>query len=224
MKTMPLSARRRTERGTKACRRLRQKGEIPVNLYGKVTRGGAAAAENLELAASAYDVVQLIGKHASFLDVSFEGRKEMAVVREVQRDAFGDDILHVDLVLIDPTKPVELPVDVVVKGEAKGQKSGGRLLVELRALHVSAIPEKFPSELVVQVDDLDIDGVLCVKDLKLPEGVTVHANPEQIVVHCLAPLTEEQLAAQSATSAAPGASEPEVIGKKKEEEGEGEGE
>lgn len=219
MKTVPLKARRRTEKGTRACRRLRRAGEIPVNLYGMTVKGEQKERENIELAASAYDVMQLIGKHASFLDVSFDGRTEMAVMREVQRDAFGDDVVHVDLVKIDPNRPVELAVDVVIRGEAKGQRSGGRLLVEVRQLHVSALPANMPTEIEAKVDDLDIDQALTVGQLQLPEGVTTSDDPEKIVVHVLAPLSEEELAAQATASTA-AAGEPEVIGKKKEEEGE----
>lgn len=216
MKTVPLKARRRTEKGTRACRRLRRAGEIPVNLYGLTTKDGARVHENIELAASAYDVMQLIGKHASFLDVSFDGRTEMAVLREVQRDAFGDDVLHIDLVKVDPNQPVELAVDVVVRGESKGQRSGGRLLLEARQIHVSALPANMPAEIEVKVDDLEIGQALTVGQLQLPEGVTAIDDPEKIVVHVLAPMTEEELAAQ-ATAATPAAGEPEVIGKKKEE-------
>jgi large subunit ribosomal protein L25 len=222
MKTLPLKARRRTDKGTDACRRLRRAGEIPINLYGKIVRGGESKNENLDLAASAYDVMQLIAKHASILDVSFDGRKEMAVVREIQRDAFGDDVLHVDMVMIDPTKPVELLVDVVLKGESKGAKGGGRLIVQLRQLMIKAVPAKIPSEIVAKVDDLDIDQTIVVKQLELPEGVTTSVNPEQIIVACLPPMTEEQLAAGTTGAApAPSSAEPEVIGKKKEDEEEG---
>lgn len=224
MKTMPLTARRRAEKGTKACRRLRRAGEIPINLYGAKEKDGKNVGESVELAASAYEVMQLIGKHASLLDVTFEGRKEMAVVREIQRDAFGDDVLHVDMVMIDPKKPLSLPVDIVIKGESKGQKSGGRLISQLRQLMIRAIPAKIPSELIANVENLDMNQALHVKDLQLPEGVTTAVNPEQIIVACLPPLTEEQLAAQSTATAAPSGTEPEVIAKGKVEEEGAEGE
>jgi len=218
MKTLPLKARPRTDKGTDACRRLRRAGEIPINLYGKISRNGDSKNENIQLAASAYDIMQLIAKHASILDVSFDGRKEMAVVREIQRDAFGDDVLHLDMVMIDPTKPVELAVDIVLKGEAKGSKGGGRLIVQLRQLMIRAIPAKIPSEIVAKVDDLEIDQVIMVKQLQLPEGVTTIVNPEQIIVACLPPMTEEQLAAGTTAATAPASSaEPEVIGKKEKE-------
>jgi large subunit ribosomal protein L25 len=224
MKTMPLTARRRAEKGTKACRRLRRAGEIPINLYGAKEKDGANHAESLELAASAYEIMQLIGKHASILDVTFEGRKEMAVVREVQRDAFGDDVLHIDMVMIDPKKPLSLPVDIVIKGESKGQKSGGRLISQMRQLVITAIPAKIPASIEANVESLDMNQALHVKDLQLPDGVTTSVNPDQIIIACLPPLTEEQLAAQSTTATPAGASEPEVIAKGKVDEEGAEGE
>jgi large subunit ribosomal protein L25 len=222
MKTVNLKARRRTEKGKRACRNLRRSGEIPVNLYGAIAKGGQTNRENYELAASAYDVMQLLGKHASLLDVTFDGKKEMAVVREVQRDAFGDDVLHIDLVMIDPSKPLELAVDLVLKGESKGKKSGGRMIQQLRQLIVRAVPAKIPAEIVANVEAMDINDTLHVRELQLPEGVTTTVNPEAIIVQCLPPMSEEELAAQSTAAAAPG--EPEVIAKGKAEEEGAEGE
>jgi large subunit ribosomal protein L25 len=219
MKTMPLTATARTERGTRACRKLRRSGEVPVNLYGTTGKGEARKAETHLLKASAYDIVQLINKHASLLDVKFEKRKELAIVREIQRDSFGDDVLHVDLEMVAADKAIEYPVDLVLKGEAKGQKSGGRIIAQLRQLVVKAIPAKIPQTIEVRIDDLEIDQSLLVKDLKLPEGVTTAVKAESVVVQCLPPQTEEQLAA--ATTATPTAgAEPEVIKKVKPEEGE----
>lgn len=219
MKTMPLTATLRTQRGTRACRKLRREGEVPVNLYGTTGKGEARKAETHLLKASAYDIVQLINKHASLLDVKFEKRKELAIVREIQRDSFGDDVLHVDLEMVAADKAIEYPVDLVLKGEAKGQKSGGRIIAQLRQLVVKAIPAKIPQTIEVRIDDLEIDQSLLVKDLKLPEGVTTAVKAESVVVQCLPPQTEEQLAA--ATTATPTAgAEPEVIKKVKPEEGE----
>jgi large subunit ribosomal protein L25 len=220
MKTQPLKARRRTEKGTRQCRKLRRSGEIPVNLYGSKISQGATALENNELAASAYDVMQLIAKHAALLEVSFEKRKELAVLREVQRDPMGDDVVHVDLVMVDANRPIELPVELAIKGDAKGARRGGRVLAEMRTVTVRALPAKIPQEIVVRVDDLDIDQDLKVKDLQLPEGVTVTNDPDMIVVHVLKPISEAELLAQQ-TSAAAAAGEPEIIGKKKEEGEEG---
>jgi large subunit ribosomal protein L25 len=153
-----------------------------------------------------------------------DGKKEMAVVREVQRDSFGDDVLHLDLVMIDPAKPLELAVDLVLKGESKGKKSGGRMIQQLRQLMVRAIPAKIPGEIVANVENMEINDTLFVKQLQLPEGVTTTMNPEAIIVQCLPPMSEAELAAQSTAAVAPGSAEPEVIAKGKTDEEGAEGE
>lgn len=217
MKTTTLKARPRKEKGTRACRKLRRAGEIPVNCYSATKKDGKTTHENLELAASAYDVMQILAKHGALLDLRIGGRKELAVMREVQRDSFGDDVLHVDLEMIDANEPIEFPVELVLRGEAKGQKAGGRLIAQMRSLVVRALPAKIPGEIAVKVDDLEIDQTIYVRDLTLPEGVTTKESADAVVVQCLPPQTEEQLAA-AVTAAAPGAAEPEVITKKKDDE------
>lgn len=220
MKTNLLKASERTARGTRACRKLRQSGFIPVNCYSAQEKDGKTSHETLSLQASAYDIMQILAKHGSLLDLQFGKRKELAVMREIQRDSFGDDVLHIDLQMIDANKPIEFPVDLILKGEAKGARTGGRLIAQLRQLVVKALPAKIPAEIIVKVDDLEIDMAVYVRDLKLPEGVTTAVSGDAVIVQCLPPLTEEQLASTT-TAAAPGAIEPELIVKpKKDEDGE----
>lgn len=220
MKTMLLKASERKARGTRACRKLRQSGFIPVNCYSASEKDGKTTHETLSLQASAYDVMQILAKHGSLLDLQLGKRKELAVMREIQRDSFGDDVLHIDLQMIDANKPIEFPVDLVLKGEAAGQRKGGRLIAQMRQLVVKALPAKIPAEILVVVDHLEIDMSIHLRDLKLPDGVTTTADLNAVVVQCLPPLTEEQMAATT-TAAAPGAAEPELIVKaKKEEDGE----
>ncbi len=216
MKTKTLTTRPRAERGSRACLKLRRGGEIPVNLY-KATQGdGPTQLVNHALAASAYDVMQLLAHHDALLEVAFGGGKELAVVREVQRDAFGDDVLHVDLQVIDATKPIAFEVELAFKGEAKGVRSGGRLMVQKRRLAIRALPSAIPESIEVRLDDLDIDQYLHVGELTLPAGVELDdEDPKGLVVHVAPAATEAELAAGAAASEG---AEPEVIGKPKEDE------
>lgn len=217
MKTMPLKARLRTEKGSRACKKLRRTGELPANLYGPREQDGRTVIDTWSLAVSAWDAVQLVEKRAWMVDVSFGKEHKLALVKQVQRDSFGDDLIHLDLAVIDPNKPVEVSVPLVFKGDAKGVKAGGgRLIAELRSLQVMALPKAIPEEIVVKVDHLEIDDAILVKDLTLPEGVTTELNPEQLVVQVLPPALLELEAAP----AAPGPAEPEVIGLKAKDEGE----
>lgn len=218
MKAVPLAARSRTEKGTRACRKLRQSGEIPANLYGAKQVDGKTQHENVPLAVSAYDVMQLIQRHQTVAEVSFGGRKELVQINEIQRDAFGDNVVHLDLHMIDVNKPIWGEVELVFKGDAKGVKSGGRLLVEMHALEVECLPANMPKEILVRVDDLDMHQGLHVRELTLPEGVTAVSPADLLVVH-VAPQGSDEVAALPTEGAA---AEPEVISKgKKEEEAEG---
>lgn len=215
MKTKQLNARVRTERGTRACRRLRAAGEIPANLFVAKKGEQGTTLENVALAISAYDMYQLIDQHASLLEVNFDGRKELVQVTEVQRDAFGDDVQHVDLHMIAADKPIHSEVEFVFKGDAKGVKAGGKLLREMKSIELEALPHLIPAEVMVRIDDLDINDSIHIEDLELPEGVTATGDARQLVVHVV-PAAEE--AEEEALPGSEAPSEPEVISKGKQDE------
>lgn len=215
MKTHKLQARPRSEKGTNACRKLRRSGEVPAVLYGARVTGDRKEAVNHQLAVSAYDLLQLLAAHSHLIEVSFAGQTELALLREVQRTSMGDDIVHVDFAMIDASKPFEVEVELVFKGEAKGLKAGGSLLTEMRNVKVEGLLRALPESVEVRVDDLDIGQAVHVRDLKLPEGVKCVHPEAQVVAHVVAPRGEEE-----APTAPAGPAEPEVISKGKKEEGE----
>jgi large subunit ribosomal protein L25 len=214
MKSYAINARTRTEKGTRACRRLRAGGEVPASLYG--LRGEQH--ESLPIAVSAYDITQAIGRLSTVLDVKLDGtRTELVHLSEVQRSTFGDDVVHVDLHIIDANKPMHGEVPLVFKGEAKGVREGGKLSVELHEIEVEALPRQMPREITVRVDDLVLNQALHVSDLQLPEGVKVLTAGSVVVAHVLEIV---EAAEPEAAAAEAGAAEPEVISKGKKEEGE----
>ncbi len=221
MKTMPLNARPRSQSGSRAVRKLRLAGEVPANLYGTILEGSNTKLVNQNLAVSAYEVQQLIDKHAQVLEVSYEDKKELVQLTEVQRDAFGDSILHVDLRIIDPNKPMKSTIGLIFKGEAAGTKTGGMLQTAVHTLDIVALPRDTPTEILVEVSALEIHDSIHVSDLTLPEGVTARTNAHQLIVQVVPPVAEEEEEpGDEAGDGAAASAEPEVIskGKKDEEE------
>lgn len=217
MKRAPIKARLRSdkERGTNACRKLRQAGEVPAILYGADKKEGQKTQlTSTPLAVSAYDLMQLIAHHHNVVEVQYGGNAELALIREVQRDVFGDDVLHVDMEMIDASEKITLTVELVFKGDAQGVKEGGRLQVDLHELEIEALPMAVPENIVVRVDELGMDQSLHVKELPLPEGVTAVTPGDQMVVQVVAVVEVEEPAEGEAT----GTAEPEVISKGKAEE------
>jgi len=227
MKAVPLKVRPRSEkeRGTRACLRLRKSGEIPASLYGAKKQDGATKLVHHDLAVSAYDVMQLLDTHASILDIDIEGEvaePHLALLKEVQRDVFGDDVLHIDLEMIDKDTPVEVTVQLEFKGDPKGAKEGGRVDIALHDLDVSALPRAMPDLITIRIDDLGVGDGIYVKDLDLPDGVSATVSPEQMVVQVVAQ-EEEAEEPEEGEGLEEAAAEPEVIGKDEDENTEGSG-
>jgi large subunit ribosomal protein L25 len=206
-----LSAKIRQERGTHAVRRMRREGFVPAVLYGH-------GQDTVHLALAADQVRQLI-QHGSKL-VDFKGDlAESALIREVQWDTFGAEVLHVDFTRVIAGELVEIKVAIVLRGEAVGSRAGGIIEHILHEVEIECPVSSLPDRLELNINTLEVGQSLHASDLPLPEGAKLLTDPERMVVHCVLPE-----AAPEEVPAVIEAGEPEVIGRKAEdEEEEGEG-
>lgn len=193
----------RKTRGTSHARRQRAAGQIPAILYGH-------GEENVSLSIVAEQVEMAI-RHGTHL-VELKGDvAQSALIRDVQWDPFGINVLHVDFARVQAGESVEVAVNVELRGEAPGTKSGGIIEHVLHELEidcpVSVIPDKFE----VKINSLELGGSIFAKDIELPEGAKLLTDADAVVVQCVQPaaMIEEEIPAVS--------EEPEIIGKKPEE-------
>jgi len=215
MREPVIHAERRTESGSQACRRLRRKGIIPGVVYGHGEKG-------VHIAMDAHDLAKSLHTGAHIFDLQLEGLPdEKVLVKELQYDSMGSDIVHVDLQRIALTETVEVSVPVVLVGHAIGVIHKGILDQPLKDLHVRCLATQIPNELRLVVTDIDIGMMRMVRDVPLPEGVVATNVPDQVVVTVHPPVAEEVAEAVEA-AVAEGAAEPEVIGGAKPEEEEAE--
>jgi len=141
------------------------------------------------------------GARRSFLTLVIKGMdgaevKKLAILKEVQRDALKDMLLHVDFQGIAMEEEIYMEVPVHVVGKAKGVEKGGVLEVNLREIEVKCLPEKLPSRIDVDVSDLDIGDAIHVGDLKI-EGVKILTDPDQAIVTVVPPTVEEEAAEEA---------------------------
>lgn len=206
-----LSVKVREQLGTRNSRRVRDAGLIPAILYGH----GEA---NVSLSIPKDEVSAVVRHGGRLVDLTGDVT-ETALIRQVQWDAFGINVIHVDLSRVSAGETVDITLPIEMKGTAPGSREGG--LVELVKHEarircpVLAIPEK----LLININDLHLDQVLELKAVTLPEGASLLTDPEEVVVHCVTPKEEVEPAAGAAE---PG--EPEVIARKKAEEGDADAE
>ncbi len=100
------------------------------------------------------------------MEIDFDGKKELAVLREVQYHPVREQILHIDFYRIAAGKPVAIAIPVRLSGNAEGVKVGGKLVLSARKLIVSALVENLPDEIVVDVTPLGVGKTIFVGDLK----------------------------------------------------------
>jgi large subunit ribosomal protein L25 len=206
--TVTLMAERRQSRGSQAARPLRRTGKVPGVLYGHKE-------ENISLAVSAEELTWAVRHGARVIDLQADGKTEKALIREIQFDHLGMEILHVDFARVSADERIQIEVRIELRGTAPGVTAGGLLEQPLHNLEIECPALSVPESIRVNVGELQIDGSIHVRDLKLPEGVTALTDADAVVVHVVAPAAEPEAAAAAEQA------EPEVIGRQAKEEEEG---
>ncbi len=206
MSSETLVVKKRDSVGTAASNRLRQTGYVPANLYGH----GEA---NVNLAVRA-DALNTIIHHGTKL-LSLTGDiSDTALLREVQWDAFGIEVLHVDLTRVSQTEMVEVTIPVELHGEAPGSNEGGQLSLVIHELTISCPASDIPEHLRINIGGLHLGQAIHAGEVTLPSGATMITPAHEVVVHVVRPAGMDE-AAESGLSV-----EPELIRKEKEEGGE----
>ena len=173
MKTIAITAAPRAEYGKKATKAVRRQGLIPCVIYG----GG----ETVSFAIDEKAVKPLIYTPNSYIvELDIDGKKELAVLRDVQYHPIREQILHIDFYRVQEGKPVSIAVPVRLTGTAEGVKIGGKLALSARKLVVKAMVENLPDELVVDVTPLKVGQTIFVGDLQF-EGLQFVSPATQAV-------------------------------------------
>ena len=210
----------RTLQGTGASRRLRGSGRTPGVIYGA---GKPAAPVEFDHNALLRHL-KLEAFHASILDMVVEGDKERVLLRDFQMHPWKQMVLHVDFQRIDPAKKIHMrvPLHFMNQEIAPGVKTGGGVVTHtMNELEIQCLPDHLPEYIEVDLKDAQLNDILHVNDLKLPEGVdpvpklktdnpavvSIHV-PKVVVVEeeAAAPVTEitAQTPAEAAAAAAEG--------------------
>ena len=187
----------------KKVKRLRQQGVIPVHLYGPGVDPQPLQCETTKLV----DVLVRAGGNTA-VTVTVQGGQEthLAFAREIQWDPRRDDILHVDFLAVDASRPVSAQVPITLIGDSPGARTaGGTVMQQLRDLNVEALPLEVPRELELDLSMLtEPDGVLRAADIVIPGNVTLLTDPEDVVVRIevLRAVEEEVFAEEEGAEAA----------------------
>jgi large subunit ribosomal protein L25 len=202
----------REGRGTHKAQRLRKQGLLPGVVYGHKEGTLSVSVPALEFSAA-------IRHGARVVDLKTDGNIQTALIKDVQWDHLGKEILHVDFERVSKDERIRVPVRIEVRGIAPGVTAGGVLDQPIHVLEVECTAISVPETIRVNINELQLSQAIHVRELTLPPGVTAMADPDAIVVHVTAPQEEPEAGAVQPGEQA----EPEVIGRKAAEGEEEEG-
>lgn len=218
-KEFKIQAKQRDGRGKNDARRARREGMVPITVYGGGAETVAAVAPLRELAAI---LRSESGRNTIFtIDVEGVGASEV-MFHDRQIDPIRGRLIHADLTRLVKGQKIEVTVPLHLEGEPIGVKERQGVLEQIvREIEIRCEPRLIPDSLNVDVSNLDVHDVLHVSDLVVPEGVEILEEADAVIA-TVGIVREEVEAAPAIEGEEP--AEPEVIGKGKKEEGEGEAE
>lgn len=164
----------------KKTRFLRRQGIIPTHLYGHDLKSLALQCDTAEL----QNLIALAGK-TRLISLEIDGKQPRSVfVREIQRDEVTRQLLHVDFYQVKKGEKIAVDVPIVLFGEAPAMKEKGRMLIHgITSLSIESLPDSVPPQIEVDLSPLEeLEQAIHVSDIVLDPEITVHADPEQLVV------------------------------------------
>ena len=175
---------------------LRKKGIIPAVVYGL-----KAKSIPLEIDYSEFEKVYKEAGESTVIKLKVKSQKSKvdelknALIYDVAMDSVSDKFIHVDFYEVRMDKPITAAVPLVFEGEAPAVKNlEGVLVKNITEIEVEALPANLPHEIKVDISVLKtFDDLIHIKDLKIPDGVKISINPDEIVALVSPPRSDEEL-------------------------------
>jgi large subunit ribosomal protein L25 len=183
-----LTASRRTEIG-KSVSRLRKAGRIPAVIFGH-----GIASIPVSLDAHEFDHIRRTIHSNTIIELLIDGKKKQRVlVNGIQIDPRYRRLLHVDLFALISGEEVTVDIPLHASGESFAVfRLGGTLLHTVDHVKVRALPENLPESLDFSIESLmDFETAIHLRDLTLPEGITLLSDPDEVVAKVAAPHAAE---------------------------------
>ena len=190
MSEVKISAEPRTEFGKGGARRTRRAGKVPAVLYGHGEKPKHIALPAREFAAA----LRHGGTNQLFAIEISDGTQALAIPKAIQRDPIKDTLEHVDLLLVRRGEKVAVEVPVQLTGEPA---QNTLVMHEHSTLSVTAEASGVPETLEVSIDGLEAGSQVVAADVRLPRGVELAGDPEQVIAVITAAPTAEQMAAEA---------------------------
>ena len=188
---LKVTAELRESFGKGAARKLRALGKIPAVLYGHGT-------EPVHVSLPGHQMLLILRKSNAVLELDIDGKGQLALVKDVQKDPVRQIIEHLDLIVVKKGEKVQVDIPVHVEGESAAgtilNQDATTVSLEVEATHI-------PERVTVSVEGLEEGAQILAGDLELPKGASLITEADVLIVAIAvpaAPVDEETEAAEAA--------------------------
>lgn len=192
MEQITLAARIRTEKGKGAARKIRGDNRIPAIFYGPNQEPIMLAVEESDLRG----ILRNTAGENVILGLQIESDKgsdtRSVMLKELQTDTVLDTILHADFYEISMDKELTIDIPIRLVNIPVGVTNGGILQQVKREVSVSGLPGKLVDVLEGDVSELDVGDSLHLKEIVIPEGITLNEEDSLTVAVVAAPTVVEE--------------------------------
>jgi large subunit ribosomal protein L25 len=176
-----VSAETRTTFGKGAARRIRAAGKIPAVIYGHGT-------EPQHVTLPGHQVGLILRKANAVLELDIEGKEQLALVKDVQKDPVLQIIEHIDLIVVRKGEKVQVEVPIHLEGESYSgtiaTQDASTILIEVEATNI-------PERIVVSIEGLEEGTLIHAKDVELPAGSSLVSDEDLVIVGITVPAAVE---------------------------------
>ena len=205
--TIVLKAEARKEVGTKHAAILRKEKRLPAIVYGHKQ-------DPIGISLDTREFLDYLHHGHRLFETKIGKQTETLLVKELQYDHLGKNVIHADLVRVDLTETVKVTVPIELRGTSKGSHESGIIDEHLDHLEIECTVQSIPEMIEVSIKEVDVGDAIHAGQIELPEGAKLITNPDALILTChlvAAAKSTEELEEDMPTA-------PEVITEKADEE------
>lgn len=209
MDKLKLEANYRSDTSKGHAKQIRRDGFVTANVFG---HGSESVAVEVKLQDLLDQIKQAEAGVKSLIDLKIKGTPVkadgMVIIKDFIKDPITRKVMDIQFQRVSMKEKIHVGVPIEMIGEAPGVKGGGMLEQHLDELQVSCLPGDIPTKIEIDINNLELGGLIRVEDLAIADGIEVLADLETLVVSCRPPHVaaeevEAEEAAEGAEAAAP---------------------
>lgn len=191
MSSNELKIQSRDVSGKAAAKKLRASGIVPAVVYGRKE-------EPVKVAINAKELRDLLAHHGTHGMLVLKSEDSSipdspVIIKSLQRHPFRQTVNSVDFLRVSLSEEVTATVTILLEGEPESVREGGVLTQAIHELQISALPQNLPEHITADISALEMDGApLHVRDLIVPQGITVLTDGEEAVASVNHPKVEAE--------------------------------